>query len=140
MRPETLERLLIDRAVGELSDDVNELLDAWLAGPPNAGVEFAETVALAQQALRPAKPVVLPPPTYSAKRHVTWRVPVWAVGMAACFVAGLAVARLGSHPPQLAKAEPPARVAQAAPSSPAAPHVEVIWKSPVRMPEIKVVL
>ena len=54
MKPETLEALLIDRSLNELSPEVGELLDAYLAQNPTAAAGAArleEVVRLAQRAV-----------------------------------------------------------------------------------------
>jgi len=134
MNPETLERLLIDRACGALSDDVNELLDDHLAGRPELAAEIDETVALARRALQPARAVQLPPPRYARGASQAWRVPVWAVGMAACFVAGLAASRWTARPVAHSAPTPAVALAQ---EQPTPTREEVVWVSPVRMPVIK---
>lgn len=53
MKPELLEPLLLDRALGELSPEVAALLDAHLAQNPAAArraAEFADTLSLARAA------------------------------------------------------------------------------------------
>jgi|GEM_PF-1033496 len=53
MKPETLESLLIDRAMNELQPEVAELLDVYLAQNPLAGAGVArigDVIELAQQA------------------------------------------------------------------------------------------
>jgi anti-sigma factor RsiW len=54
MNPEMLDRLLLDRALGALSDDAAALLDAWLARDPQAARragEYAAAVAAGRNAL-----------------------------------------------------------------------------------------
>lgn len=41
MKPESLQALLIDREMGELPSEAVELLEAWLAGHPDAAAEAA---------------------------------------------------------------------------------------------------
>ena len=64
MNAETLEALLIDRALGQLSPEVEVLLAEHLATHPEAAhtaAELAETVALAARLLKqPAPRLVLP--------------------------------------------------------------------------------
>jgi anti-sigma factor RsiW len=86
MKSDVLERLLIDRAAGELSPDVEELLEAHLQQEPAARTEAAEieeTLRLARLALAGQKVVALP------GSQPSWRVPSWAWAMAACLVCGL---------------------------------------------------
>jgi anti-sigma factor RsiW len=62
MKPEILETLLLDRALGELSPEVAALLDAHLAQHPDAAhraAEFAATLQLARAAT--AAPAGSPP-------------------------------------------------------------------------------
>ncbi len=64
MDAETLERLLMDRALGGLAPDVDALLAAYLehdAGAAQREREFATAVQTAQEALRETAPVALPP-------------------------------------------------------------------------------
>ena len=61
---QTLERLLIDRAVGALDADTGALLNAYLDDHRNATTaaqELDSTAALARQAMDEPDPVVLPP-------------------------------------------------------------------------------
>jgi anti-sigma factor RsiW len=54
MKPEMLETLLLDRALGELPPEVAALLDAHLAQTPDAAIraaEFADTLQLARTAV-----------------------------------------------------------------------------------------
>jgi hypothetical protein len=56
MNAETLERLMIDRELGGLSDDAAALLDAWLADHPDvapAAESLYDVIALARRALPP---------------------------------------------------------------------------------------
>ena len=67
MTQETLERLLIDRTLGELPTETTELLEEYLRLRPDRGVieaRVSETVRLARLALRAEEPVegtALPP-------------------------------------------------------------------------------
>lgn len=92
MNKESLERLLIDRALGELSPEVDELLNEQLgANPEKARIatEFMETVTLARALIkRPAAMSAFRPPLRATvrRRRVT-RV----FAMAASFALGAAV-------------------------------------------------
>lgn len=64
MNAETIERLLIDRSVGMLTNDVETLLEAHLAVDAAAAAlaaEFDQTAALARRALAGEAAVELPP-------------------------------------------------------------------------------
>lgn len=123
MNAETLEALLIDRALGQLSPEVEVLLAEHLATHPEAAhsaAELAETVALAARVLqRPTPRLILPPRAvvpFSPRR--TQRL----LALAASFVAGAGAAFFALRsaasqvPPAFAQAPAPAViVAQAAP-------------------------
>ena len=154
MNNEVLERLVIDRAAGELSPDVAELLKAHLQQNPAAGKEAAEigeTLRLARLALvgQPmvALPVVRP----------SWRVPTWAWGMAACFVCGLSLGifavRGRNEPPRITTSITSQKTSEIKTADESGfwsarrfragllPFTvkagsRIIWKSPVRKPEI----
>jgi anti-sigma factor RsiW len=86
MNNEVLERLLIDRAAGELPPDVEELLEAHLLQHPAAredAAQIGETLRLARLALAGQPAVMLP------ALQPSWHVPNWAWRMAACFACGL---------------------------------------------------
>jgi anti-sigma factor RsiW len=154
MKNEVLERLLIDRAVGELPPDVAELLGAYLLRDPAARKEAAqigETLRLARLALAGQPEVRLTAPKPS------WLAPNWAWRMAACFVCGLSIGiftmRGRNEPPRVIAAIPSQPVAAktivdepgiwsasrfraALPSVAVKAEDRIIWKSPVRKPEI----
>jgi anti-sigma factor RsiW len=154
MKSDVLERLLIDRAAGELSPDVAELLEDHLQHEPaarRAAGEIAETFRLARVAL--VKEKVIPLPT----RRPPLQVPMWAWAMAACFVCGLSLGifapRGGSVNPSIASSAPPPRTVVAAapddtgfwsvrriraavPVAARRPENSIIWKSPVQKPQI----
>ncbi len=94
MKSDVLERLLIDRAAGELSPDVEELLEAHLQQEPAArgeAAEIGETLRLARLALAGQTVVALP-----GLRPFS-RIPSWAWAMAACFVCGLSLGIFGAR-------------------------------------------
>lgn len=154
MNNEVLERLLIDRTAGELSPDVEELLEAHLQQNPAArkeAAEIRETLRLARLALVGQPAVALP------VVRPSWRILTWALGMAACFVCGLSLGIFGVR----GRNEPPRITASmASHKTPAIKTVDgsglwsarrfraglspfavksgnrIIWKSPVRKPEI----
>jgi anti-sigma factor RsiW len=153
MKNDVLERLLIDRAAGELSPDVEELLEAHLDQEPAArreAAEIDETLRLASLALA-GQPVAALPGSQPSRR-----VPSWALAMAACFVCGLSLgffsARGRTTLPHTASVhgEPTAAIVAAddpgfwsarrlhAGLSPVTVKAgsPVIWKSPVKRPEI----
>ena len=71
MDKEALERLLTDLAVGELSDDVRDLLSAYLAKDPPAAQlarELQETAHLARRALAAPPPAPAKLPAFPAER------------------------------------------------------------------------
>jgi hypothetical protein len=95
MKPETLEALLLDRAMGELSPEVAELLDAHLASTPDAARQAGGFAAVIQQA-RQAVAVAEPPPPLAISRlqqaQVAWRrrAIIWKTArLAACVILGL---------------------------------------------------
>jgi anti-sigma factor RsiW len=154
MKNEVLERLLVDRAVGELPPDVEELLGAYLLQHPAARKEAAqirETLRLARLALAGQAAAPLP------ALNTSWHVPNWAWRMAACFVCGLSLGifamRGRNEPPRVTAAVPSrpvvakttadetgiwsARRFQASFSSVTVKAEDrIIWKSPVRKPEM----
>ena len=95
MNDEILERLLIDRAMGQLSDDVAALLSAHLASSPEApklAEEIEATVSLAAKVLpraRAVAPMPSPIPRLIAKDRIH-RV----LALAASFVVGAGFAFL----------------------------------------------
>lgn len=97
MKSETLESLLIDRAIGELPSDVAELLTAYLAQDPRAAQradEFVSTLQHARQTVAAPKKAILPPLALARFDRVAVRPArkiVWLgewMKLAACLVAG----------------------------------------------------
>jgi len=146
MNQEIIERLVIDKASGELTPDTAALLDDWLRHEPGAKAEAAEieeTLALAKRALAREEEKAILRPKF---RHAAW-LP-WAAGMAACFVAGIGLGLLPLRQPML---KPPVANFAAAPDAgfwsvhrlqmtgPAAKvqGPRLIWKSPVRKPQLE---
>jgi anti-sigma factor RsiW len=154
MKSEVLERLLIDRAAGQLSPDVAELLEARLQHEPAArrdAAEIAETLRLARLALAGRRVVALPASRPSRPRAVS----IWAWAMAACFVCGLSLGIFAargvndSHSVASAPAYQTAattadesgfwsvrRLRAALPRVGGKPENSIVWKSPVMKPEI----
>jgi hypothetical protein len=103
MKTETLEALLIDHALGALSSEVGELLEAYQAGDPSVAEQAANlsaAVRLARQAMvRPkTQPVRRLPPLAQWRRQAAvqrWQARAWEVSrLAAAVLLGLA---LGWH-------------------------------------------
>jgi anti-sigma factor RsiW len=123
MNAESLESLLIDRAIGQLPPEVEALLAEYLAAHPEAArgaAELGETVALTATVLkRPAPRLALPPATVAIfpQRRGHRRL-----ALAASFVAGAGVALLtlrtfAPQPPALIARAPVPVVPVAAPRS-----------------------
>jgi hypothetical protein len=120
MKTETLEALLIDRALGALPPEVDELIDAHLARDPEAA-RLADglnaTVRLARQAVAPqcAMPSRPLPFAQWRKRAMVqrWHARAWELSrLAAGVLLGLTLgwyARTGGGPLLVAAAPPPAR-------------------------------
>jgi anti-sigma factor RsiW len=117
MNTESLEALLIDRALGQLSPEVEQLLAEYLASRPEAAhlaAELAETVALAASVLQqPAPRVTLPPQAVVSLPRPRFR-PVLAI--AASFVAGACVSFFALRIP--APQQPPAFAPVVVPAQP----------------------
>ena len=107
MKPELLETLLLDRALGELAPEVAALLDAHLAQHPDAAhraTELAATLSLAHTAT--ATPAAAPhrPLDVTRLRH-TYRAqhsatrPFELLRLAACLALGLGLGWLARTPP-----------------------------------------
>jgi len=144
----------MDRVAGELSPDMEELLEAHLQQNPAArkeAAEIGETLRLARLALASQPVVALPVP------RPYWHVPKWAWQMAACFVCGLLLgifAMRGRNEPVRVTASIPGNPMASittpddsgiwsarrfrAGLSPASVKAEnpIVWKSPVRRPEM----
>ena len=94
---EILERLLIDRALRELSPDAQALLEDYLAREPEASEEaeeIARTVDAARCALARSEEVnshSLPPLLLGKRGGILWRVGARAAVLAACLLIGVGV-------------------------------------------------
>jgi anti-sigma factor RsiW len=128
MNAEILETLLIDRALGQLSPEVEALLAEHLMADPEAAraaAELSETVTLAEIALqRPARRLELPPPAVAMfpPRRI-----LRVLALAASFVAGAGVALLalrGTVPRPEASLAPASAPSPAAVQAPSARRVE----------------
>jgi hypothetical protein len=103
MKTETLEALLIDRALGHLTPEMDELLGEHLAANPGTArlaAELQETVTLAAAALKRPLPVLkLPPPVVTT---LPPRRAFRPLALAASFLAGIgltwAVTRIAAPP------------------------------------------
>lgn len=99
MNAEVLERLLLDRALGALDDDVAALLDEYLRDKPGLAAEAAEierTLERARAATRAELPAAIPPfPRAAAaamrRRARVVRISGWVSGLAACLLLGVGV-------------------------------------------------
>ncbi len=108
MNPETLRRLLLDRAVGQLSDDAGALLDAYLARDPAARAELADLIAavdaarraVAEEPVRVTAADVPPFPRRAVQAAVVRSARPRAAGTAGrwlALAAGVALAFLAGH-------------------------------------------
>jgi anti-sigma factor RsiW len=98
MKPDILERLLMDRALGRLDPDAEVLLTDYLNNDPAAATqarELEETVRLATEILRSPAPVVEMPTQIHQLvwRHRTERV----LALAASFIIGVGLTALVIH-------------------------------------------
>jgi anti-sigma factor RsiW len=95
MNAKSLEALLMDSALGQLSPEVEQLLSEHLASHPDAArvaEELSETMALATSLLRqPAPRLALPPPAAALFPPRRFRR---VLALAASFVAGACVSFL----------------------------------------------
>ena len=109
MDADTLERLIMDRALGALPADTEALLAAYLEHQGQATTQakgFDQIVSLARQALAAAAPpaAALPPfPKAKFARAQRMRrlrlAAVQAAALAACVLVGFSVGGFGSHRP-----------------------------------------
>jgi hypothetical protein len=121
MKPDILERLLMDRALGSLNPDAEVLLTDYLANDLAAAMqarELQETVQLATEVMRNPAPAIETPTQIHQLvwRHRTERV----LALAASFVIGVGLTALLIHanphqenvalvnppPPTIAKIQP----------------------------------
>ncbi|MCK6457344.1 MAG: hypothetical protein L6Q92_12550 [Phycisphaerae bacterium] len=100
MRPETLRRLMLDRALDQLSPDAVELLDAYVRERPAERAELEQLVSIGQTAARALKTVgdsaaVELAPFPRRRIASAGRIPLvrvrTAVAMAACLLIGVLV-------------------------------------------------
>lgn len=91
MNRETLEHLIVDRQLGELSEDVSSLLDAYMQASPDARAEVQEvetTLSLAKDILHASSQDNVPLPAFPASQvsrelekpshqfHQSWKKPL----------------------------------------------------------------
>lgn len=121
MKDTTLETLLLDRALGELSPEVAELLDEYLTQNPDAARQAGAVCATAQLA---REAVALPraasvPPLANARWRQAARVQRWrrwrneALRLAAAVALGLAVGGYGSLTHRTQVTAPPVAIGSA---------------------------
>jgi hypothetical protein len=161
MNEDVLERLMMDRALGELPADAATLLDAYLAGQhatlTERSREFADTVELATKALHPRQPQSLPalkalPFSRRPDMLSPWRLAQMAAALVIGFLIGLTLLRQTAprhRPPvvvvsatQTAPAVTPASslwsprrwIDERRSSSPKEPRL--LWSSPVQKPQL----
>ena len=132
MNYETLENLLIDRALGQLSPEVEALLAEHLAASPGdaqAAAELREVVALATAALHRTKPKLeLPQRVVALPR---WPRARRVLAMAASFVVGAGVAFLAMRETSTSPEMPVAHDTAAAP---------VLAQTPKHSPEVELAM
>ena len=95
MKPDVIERLLLDRALGRLDPDVDALLADYLVKDASAATqaqELQEVVHLASEAVRQPALAVEPP---NPIRRLVWRHRAeQALALAASFVIGVGITAL----------------------------------------------
>lgn len=119
MKPESLEGLLIDRALGELSPEVSELLDVYLAANPAAAEQAAawtETWRSAERATAfdvDARLQPLPKLKSRGRNSWNWRVRrTELLRLAACLIIGV-TAGWGLFATRVERVQAPAVATQA---------------------------
>ncbi len=165
MNPEVIERLLIDRGMGELSEDVNALLQAHLDTHPadvDAAEEIDDTIVLAWRAVQTApadRPATHPPFVHVVQSHrrratlQSWtRRLATAATIALAFWLGTYAAPPSRHPEPVAMnhAQPSprtgsngstgfwstARLRQSITAHRPSPHPRIPWPGPLTRPHI----
>ncbi len=130
MKPETLEVLLLDRAMGELPPEVVELLETHLTHNPEAARRaegLASAIQLARQAVARVPEVPRRPLAVGQLRHVQMtqrrRAFIWElVRLAACVVLGLTLGWYGHTAHKATAAATPVPPLVAAVGLPPAPE------------------
>lgn len=162
MDRETLESLMLDRALGGLSPEVAALLDAYLATSPEARAQaaaFEQVAAAAREALRSENLVTLPAfPLQRMERARRigrgLRLAGYIGSMAACVLIGFGL-RANSPPDPGIHAPGPTEIVMQTPADAGGfwsaralreraaktgavqqPQRRLIWESPVSLPKI----
>ena len=145
MREDALERLLMDRSMGALSADTEEMLRAYLERDPRAAALAAsldQTANLARAALRQAPPAALPPFEAILRRSGglssntlhggprVWRTVGMGLSLAACMLIGIRIGVWQSTDPD--NVTPDAVVVNAPSQEDAGPADSTFW-SPQRI-------
>ena len=124
MKPDVLERLLMDSALGRLDPDVEALLADHLAGDPAAATQARElqsVVRLATDAVRTPSPAIELP---GQVHRLVWRHRAEQVfALAASFVVGAGITALVLHE-DLRRENVAASRTPALPSSPTVPETQ----------------
>jgi anti-sigma factor RsiW len=130
MKTETLEALLLDHSLGELSPEVAELLETHLAHDPEAARQaagLASTVERARQAMAvtqeaPHRPLAAVRLQQEWRAHRQWTF-MWELArLAACVVLGLTLGWYGHTARKATVAATPAPTLVAAVELPSAPE------------------
>jgi hypothetical protein len=95
MKPDVLERLLMDRALGRLEPDVEVLIADFLADDPTAvaqAQELQDAVQLATEVVR--SPVLVPEMPNQIRQYIWRRRAEQVLALAASFVIGVGITAL----------------------------------------------
>lgn len=129
MKPDVLERLLMDRALGRLEADVEALLSDHLARDPAATAqagELQEVVFMATKAVRPSTHAIELP---SQIHRLVWRHRAeQALALAASFVIGIGITALVFR----ASLRRDANVASRTPANASSPAAVAVRLTPAR--------
>lgn len=123
MDTETLDRLLMDREMGALSEDARDLLEAYLrhdAGAAARARAFAEVGDLARRALSREAPSAMPtfPRDRLRRDRVSrrrWRVVGRAAALAACLVFGVWLGSVNAPHPMGGSGQAPSVLVESPP-------------------------
>lgn len=122
MEPESLQALLIDRELGELSPEAAELLDAWLASHPESAASIPplrDALQTARAAVRQYPELAQPEPAILALPARRFRLVPLALAASVALMLGGA-AWLGFHAGQLSTTQALAAASRAPAAVPAA--------------------